>query len=411
MCARLVLLLAGTVAPSVAQLTAGQRVEVFDAVWKAVSERFYDARFRGAGWAALEGPQRERFRRARSDAELEQLIRGLLGTLRNSHLGFTSRQDRRLRRGVLPFLFERAGGRVFVTESRSELLQPGDEILGVEGRTAASLTRPQPRYLQPLEVNPYFGEVGSLAGLEVASGETRAKVRVNRVARGEECEGWRLERLKEDVGCLRLRRLPQGEALAKLLEECRSLRALILDLRNCSGGVLESSLPLASFLLGPGRDFYLHRPRVWTQTRIYDANPPRTAEVEPWVAQGIAVQFRTYDYGARFRGPVAALVNEYTASEAELIVAALQDHQRARVFGQRTNGAVNGWSVATDLPYDFGSVAIPYTSARPPLGRDLEGMGVDPDERVTNQPSDLRARRDQVLGRAADSLRSSAPPR
>jgi C-terminal processing protease CtpA/Prc len=157
-----------TLSPLAAQLVPDQRVEVFEAVWSAVNDHFYDPDFRGVDWAALREPERERFRSARGNLEVEQLIRGLLARLRNSHLGYSSPEDARLRRGALPFLFERSGGRIFVIESRNALISPGDEILQADGQPATAMQLPLPRYIQALRENPYAGELGSVALLELA---------------------------------------------------------------------------------------------------------------------------------------------------------------------------------------------------------------------------------------------------
>jgi C-terminal processing protease CtpA/Prc len=206
---------------------------------------------------------------------------------------------------------------------------------------------------------------------------------------------------------LKLRQIPRGEELRKLLDASRSAHGLILDLRNCTGGFLESSLPIVSFLLGAGSDFYQIRPRQWRTVRIY-ASDPKTEDVSALVEQGVAVQLRTYDYGMRFSGTVAVLVSEFTASEAEEIAAALQESGRGRVFGRRSNGAFNGWSQAIGLPHNFGSLAIPFTRTLTALGHDLEGIGVEPEEAITNSPEDLQAGRDRVLTRALAFLRASA---
>lgn len=401
----LALLASYTFFPVSADLLPGQRVEVFEAVWNAVNDSFYDPHFRGIDWASLRETERERFRDARDDREVKQLIRGLLARLRNSHLGYSSPEDGRLRQGTLPFLFERTGDRVFVIESSNLLLHAGDEIVLVDGKPATALQLPLPRYIRALAENPYMGEPGSLAVLEVARQGRQTEVRVERVKRGEAFSAWRLERPEEGIVCLKLRQIPRGEELHKLLDASRSAHGLILDLRNCTGGFLESSLPMVSFLLGAGLDFYQIRPRRSQAVRTYQSDP-KTADVSALVEQGFAVQVRTYDCGLRFTGAVAVLVNEFTASEGETIAAALKEYKRDRVFGSRTNGAFNGWSQAVGLPHGFGTVAVPTTSTLTALGIDLEGIGVEPDEAVTNSPEDLRAGRDQVLAKALVFVRA-----
>src|SRR5262249_12299621 len=78
--------------------------------------------------------------------------------------------------------------------------------------------------------------------------------------------------------------------------------------------------------------------------------------------------------------PVVVLVNGATASAAEILAGALQDHHRAVLLGQRTYGK---GSVQTVMPLASGR-AIKLTTSRyfTPSGRSIQGRGIDPDERL-----------------------------
>ena len=100
--------------------------------------------------------------------------------------------------------------------------------------------------------------------------------------------------------------------------------------------------------------------------------------------------------------PVVVLVNGSTASAAEILAGALQDHHRAVLLGRRTFGK---GSVQTVMPLNEGR-AIKLTTSRyfTPSGRSIQGHGIDPDhafENVDGVPLDLddpRVR--QTLARA-----------
>ena len=74
------------------------------------------------------------------------------------------------------------------------------------------------------------------------------------------------------------------------------------------------------------------------------------------------------------------LTNDYTAAAAEVLVAALQDNQRAEVVGTTTMGK---GSVQVVRELSFGG-ALRYTAAyyKTPLGHDINGVGVIPDRQV-----------------------------
>ena len=89
--------------------------------------------------------------------------------------------------------------------------------------------------------------------------------------------------------------------------------------------------------------------------------------------------------GDRFSGiPVVALVNQGTASAAEIVAGALQDHNRAVIMGMNTFGK---GSVQTLLPLENGRLgAIKLTTAAyyTPAGRSIQAAGIEPDITVRN---------------------------
>ncbi len=156
-------------------------------------------------------------------------------------------------------------------------------------------------------------------------------------------------------------------ALAKL--EGQGIRALVLDLRNNPGGLLNSAVEV----LGPFfRDGEL---AVYTQGR------------EP----GSRSDLHTSGDGPPRRYPVAVLVNSGSASAAEIVAGALRDTKRAVVIGERTFGK---GSVQT-LVQLGGGEALRLTTARyfTPGGQVIHGKGIEPDV-----PLSVSAEDDRKLG-------------
>jgi len=79
---------------------------------------------------------------------------------------------------------------------------------------------------------------------------------------------------------------------------------------------------------------------------------------------------------------LVVIVNEGSASAAEILAGALQDHKRAVVVGTRSFGK---GSVQTLIPVDKNS-AIKLTTALyyTPLGRSIQAKGIEPDITVEN---------------------------
>jgi len=136
-------------------------------------------------------------------------------------------------------------------------------------------------------------------------------------------------------------------------------RGFVLDLRNNPGGVLESSVEVADQFLENGV-IVTADGRTPAARFTMEATP---GEVLPGV-------------------PVVVLVNSSTASAAEILAGALQDHHRALLLGRRTFGK---GSVQTVMPLNEGR-AIKLTTSRyfTPSGRSIQGHGIDPDQAFDN---------------------------
>jgi carboxyl-terminal processing protease len=113
---------------------------------------------------------------------------------------------------------------------------------------------------------------------------------------------------------------PTADTLEKVLKqlEAEGVRALVLDLRNNPGGLLTSAVAVSDLFLTSGRI-------VSTQgrkgpERVYEAKEAGTL-FEPAATH-----------------PIAVLVDKYSASASEIVSAALQDHGRAVIVGERSFG-------------------------------------------------------------------------
>ncbi|HEX6638019.1 MAG TPA: S41 family peptidase [Steroidobacteraceae bacterium] len=172
-------------------------------------------------------------------------------------------------------------------------------------------------------------------------------------------------------------------------------RGIIIDLRNNPGGVLESAVDVADQLLEDGV-IVTADGRTPAARFTMQATP---GDVLPGV-------------------PVVVLVNGSTASAAEILAGALQDHHRALLLGRRTFGK---GSVQTVMPLSGGR-AIKLTTSRyhTPSGRSIQGRGIEPDhvfERIDAEPLDLDdpqvratlAHRDGGIRAALDLLKGRKP--
>lgn len=112
-----------------------------------------------------------------------------------------------------------------------------------------------------------------------------------------------------------------------------------------------------------------------------------------------------------FPGKLIVLVDSQSASAAELFARVMQLEKRGTVIGDRTSGKVmeakNFQFFSSGM--DYGA-EITVANAVMSDGKSLEHHGVDPDEQVFPQPSDIEAGRDPVLAHAAQELGLTLSP-
>jgi carboxyl-terminal processing protease len=161
------------------------------------------------------------------------------------------------------------------------------------------------------------------------------------------------------------------DALGKLQKQHGPLRGVVLDLRSNPGGLVTSAVGVADDFLDAGMI-------VSTRGRLPQSDLKFTA------TPGDLLD------GA----PMVVLVDNGTASAAEIVTGALKDHHRALVMGRRTFGK---GSVQTILPVGNGD-ALKLTTARyyTPDGTSIQVAGITPDIALGNIT--VQADRNPTLG-------------
>ncbi len=144
------------------------------------------------------------------------------------------------------------------------------------------------------------------------------------------------------------------KALSNLERQNKPLKGIILDLRNNPGGLLDQAVKVADVFLNKGLIVYIKGRKESARMDFY-AHPNK----------------HPHPY------PIVTLVNEGTASAAEIVAGALQDHHRSLLIGETTFGK---GSVQTIIPLEDGSAlrlttALYYT----PSGRCIQATGIEPD--------------------------------
>jgi carboxyl-terminal processing protease len=162
----------------------------------------------------------------------------------------------------------------------------------------------------------------------------------------------------DGIGYLQITQFSErtGEEFARALSnlEKQGLRALVIDLRNNPGGLLDAAVDVCNEFFNPGELI------AYTQGRAPDSR-------EDFKALG-GHPPRTY--------PVAILVNGGTASAAEIVSGAMKDTHRAVIVGEKTFGK---GSVQSVLELENGE-GLRLTTARyyTPSGVTIHEKGIKP---------------------------------
>jgi carboxyl-terminal processing protease len=234
-------------------------------------------------------------------------------------------------------------------------VRAGDEILAIDGestramdvaRAAAKMRGPAGKRVTLTLMRPGFAQPQDITIL-------RDHVRI------VSAEGT----LYGDVGYVKLKNfqertdsyLKKELDRLRMLNRGRELSGLVLDIRNNPGGLLDQAVAVSDRFL-PGK-------LTIVTTRGRGARN--------------VTEEKSHDRDTEKPYPLVVLVNGGSASAAEVVAGALQDHGRALIVGTPTFGK---GSVQTVIEFEDGS-GLKLTIARyfTPKGRSIQELGIQPD--------------------------------
>jgi len=177
------------------------------------------------------------------------------------------------------------------------------------------------------------------------------------------------KQIQNKIGYIRLRAFNEnsGSQLKNEISEIEKNKktvGYILDLRNNPGGLLSQAVKISDFFLNDGE--------------IVSTNGRKSRENRKFFAQK----------GDKINGkPLIVLINNGSASAAEIVAGALQDHKRAVLLGEATYGK---GSVQSIIPLkNKGAIRLTVSKYYLPSGKSISEVGVIPDIKVEEEGEDF----------------------
>ena len=319
-------------------------------------------------------------------------INGMLDALGDQHTSFMTPEEFKQANESLEGEYEGIGAWVNTTGDYVEIispmkgspaaeagLQPRDIILAIDGEDMTDIPG-------DLVLNRILGPAGTSLTLTVRRGEevfdvalTRTSIIVPTVE---------FEMLEDNVAYVALNSYGDKTTsqLREALKEAKSQKAagIVFDLRGNGGGYLTTAIQVVSEFIAEG--VVMYEQYGDGETFVYDAIPG-----------GLATEL-----------PLVVLVNEGTASAAEITAGAIQDYGRAPLVGVTTfgKGSVQNW---IPLKNDAGGVRVTIARWLTPNGRQIHEVGLEPDHIVEMTDEDYAQERDPQLDKAIEILKGLIP--
>ena len=235
-------------------------------------------------------------------------------------------------------------------------LKAGDYITDIDGETVIGLTLNE-------FVSKLRGKVGTKVKISIR--RINAKPFDVTLTRDEiKIQSVKSELKNKDILYIRISSFSEDidEDISKAIKNAQKelknkLSGIVIDVRNNPGGLLDQAVKVSDLFLEQG-EIVSTRSRNEEDTIKYSATSGD-------IARGL---------------PIVVMINEGSASAAEILSGALQDHHRAVILGEKSFGK---GSVQTVIPLR-NNAAMRITTARyyTPSGRSIQAKGIEPDVNV-----------------------------
>ena len=214
------------------------------------------------------------------------------------------------------------------------------------------------------------GPVGSIIKITVRRRGEKKAIIFNITREIIKIESVKSKIIEDTVGYIRLTSFNENSAdqikeKIKKLRQNKKIKKYILDLRNNPGGLLSQAIKISDFFLNNGE--------------ILSTKSRKKKENRKWFARkGDIIDGET----------LIVLINYGSASAAEIVAGALQDHKRAILIGENSFGK---GSVQSIIPLNNrGAIRLTISKYYLPSGKSISEVGITPDIEIAESSEDFR---------------------
>ncbi|MBC8000541.1 MAG: hypothetical protein IAF58_21505 [Leptolyngbya sp.] len=331
---------------------------IYSHVWKLIRDQYWDGKFNGQDWSKWEHKFDEKLV---TYVELQKAIKAMFFSLGKYGPTYLPSPELDEHNDPKAYLFG-LGMAITKTENEAPLIRNlftedspfelDDSILKVSGKGTKNLS---------------FGEV-----VHLLRGQPKTKVEILILRGGKQLAISALrsqspkvnefctETFEGNVGYIRfgnLESLSFTSLLKNAMAKEENCQSLIIDLRSKTGGTLTNVVDVAN---------------------VFFKNSPIVTTID---SEGYEQSVKSLNHPS-FNKPIVLLTNDRTTGSIEILAAAFKDNRRATIVGQQTAGKP-AYIVVTNRLLNGDTLLIPIARWRSPIGSDIEGVGVQPDIKVS----------------------------
>ncbi len=256
-------------------------------------------------------------------------------------------------------------------------LRAGDKILSIDGKMSADLTIDE-------AVSLIHGKKGTNVTLTVISEDAEEARDITITRDTIEVKTVKLEFKDNSIANLKISKF--GENTDKEFNDAanqvvsQNAKGIILDLRNDPGGLLDQAIKVASRMIPKGKVVVMEEDSNGKRDKLYTLGGDKLSAI-----------------------PTVVLINEGSASAAEILAGALRDDQKLTLIGKKSFGKGSVQQLM-DLP-GGSSVKITVAKWLTPNGDYIMEKGINPDIETDLTLDDYNNNQDPQLDKALEVIR------